>query len=144
MNLLLVLPILVPLATAVAGILLLRVPRAARWASALGAAGLLAASLALLEATLDGTILVTQAGAWPAPFGITLVADRFAAAMVVVGAVLLAAVVGYSVSGLDRARERARGVCCQCGDQARSRSLMLVFERVWTSTRLTMTAAYRL
>ncbi len=107
MNLLLVLPILVPLATAVAGILLLRAPRAARWASALGAAGLLAASLALLERTLDGTILVTQAGAWPAPFGITLVADRFAAAMVVVGAVLLAAVVAYSFSGLDAARAKA-------------------------------------
>lgn len=107
MNVLLVLPLLVPLATAIAGILLLRAPRAARWASALGAAGLLASSVALLSATLDGTILVTQAGAWPAPFGITLVADRFAAAMVVVGAVLLAAVVAYSVSGLDRAREKA-------------------------------------
>ncbi len=107
MNVLLVLPLLVPLATAVAGILLLRVPRAARAASALGAAGLLAASIALLSATLDGTILVTQAGAWPAPFGITLVADRFAAAMVVVGAVLLAAVVASSVRGLDAARERA-------------------------------------
>ena len=107
MNLLLVLPVLVPLSTAIAGILLLRAPRAARWASAVGAAGLLASSVALLSATLDGTILVTQAGAWPAPFGITLVADRFAAAMVVVGAVLLAAVVAYSVSGLDRARERA-------------------------------------
>ncbi|MDL1952063.1 Na+/H+ antiporter subunit D, partial [Acidobacteria bacterium ACD] len=107
MNVLLVLPILVPLATAVAGILLHRAPRAARAASALGAAGLLGASVALLSATLDGTILAAQPGSWPAPFGITLVADRFAASMVVVGAVLLAAVVAYSVSGLDRARETA-------------------------------------
>lgn len=107
MNVLLVLPILVPLATAVAGILLHRAPRAARASSALGAAGLLGASVALLSATLDGTILAAQPGSWPAPFGITLVADRFAASMVVVGAVLLAAVVAYSVSGLDRARETA-------------------------------------
>ncbi len=107
MNLLLVLPLAVPLATAVAAILLYRHPRAARLASATGSAGLLVSSLALLGATLDGTILVTQAGAWAAPFGISLVADRFAASMVVVSAVLLAAVVAYSAAGLDRARERA-------------------------------------
>ncbi len=106
MNLLLVLPLLVPLATAIATILLSRAPRAARAASFAGAAGLLASSGFLLAATLDGTILVTQAGAWPAPFGISLVADRFAAAMVVVAAVILAAVVAFSAAGIDAARER--------------------------------------
>ncbi len=107
MNLLLVLPLLVPLATAAATILLARSPRATRAASFAGATAFLAGAVALLGATLDGTILVTQAGAWAAPFGISLVADRFAAAMVLVAAVLLAAVVAYSVRGVDGARERA-------------------------------------
>lgn len=107
MNTLLVLPLLVPLATAAATILLARSPRATRAASFAGAAAFLAAAIALLGATLDGTILVTQAGDWAAPFGISLVADRFAAAMVLVAALLLAAVVVSSVRGLDDARERA-------------------------------------
>jgi len=108
-NLLLVLPVLVPLATAVAGILLLRAPRVARWASVLGSAGLLASSVALLSATLDGTILVTQAGAWSAPFGITLAADRFAAAMVVVGAVLIAGAAAPRLVTRDMVRRMKPG-----------------------------------
>ncbi|HPA51819.1 MAG TPA: Na+/H+ antiporter subunit D [Thermoanaerobaculia bacterium] len=107
MNTLLVLPLLVPLATAAATILLARSPRAVRTASFAGAAASLGAAVALLGATRDGTILVTQAGAWEAPFGISLVADRFAAAMVLVAALLLAAVVVSSIRGLDGARERA-------------------------------------
>ena len=50
----------------------------------------------LVEVDRSGPI-VAQAGGWPAPIGITLVADRFATIMLVVGSVMLLAVLVYAI-----------------------------------------------
>jgi multicomponent K+:H+ antiporter subunit D len=68
--------------------------------------GLLAIAIALLRA-VDGTaadsIGVYLAANWPAPFGIALVADRLAALMLLLTALLALAPLLYSVARWDRA-----------------------------------------
>src|SRR5690606_5032385 len=79
-----------------------------RATSLLGSAGLLIASLWLLHAVLDGTVLATQFGSWAAPFGIGFVADRFAAAMVVITGLMAVAVSVFALADGAKERERAR------------------------------------
>jgi multicomponent Na+:H+ antiporter subunit D len=50
----------------------------------------------LVQVDHDGPISM-QAGGWPAPLGITLVADRLAAIMLVAGSVMLLAVLVYAI-----------------------------------------------
>ncbi len=105
MNTLLVLPILVPFATAIAALALSRSRRAQRAVSVAGAIGLFAASLALLAAVWEHGVLATQAGNWAAPYGITIVADLFSALMVVLAGLMGLAVIVYSLATIDPARE---------------------------------------
>jgi len=103
---LVVLPVLVPLATAVACLALGPWRAAQRAASVAGALAHLAVAAALL-ARVDGTgIQVMQMGAWPAPFGISLVADLLAAIMVLLAGITGVAVAVYSLGSIDAARER--------------------------------------
>lgn len=105
MSELLALPLLVPLLTAALGLLVGR-HRAARRAVAVGGAVALFAVAAALFAEVDRHgILVAQMGNWPAPFGITLVADRLSALMVLVAASAALAVTVYSLAGIDEGRE---------------------------------------
>jgi multicomponent Na+:H+ antiporter subunit D len=53
-------------------------------------------AILLVEADQNGAV-VAQAGGWLAPLGITLVADRFATIMLVVGSVMLLAVLVYAI-----------------------------------------------
>ncbi len=65
-------------------------------------AGTAAGALALL-AHVDGEGMVTaQMGGWPAPLGITLVADRFSAIVLSVSALMLVAVLVYAMAQLGR------------------------------------------
>lgn len=106
MSALVVLPVLVPLATAIACLALRPWPAAQRAASVTGALAHLAVAVALL-ARVDGTgIQVMQMGAWPAPFGISLVADLLAAIMVLLTGITGVAVAVYSLGSIDAARER--------------------------------------
>ncbi len=77
-----------------------------RFLNVVGAALLLIASLALLNSVAHNGVHATQLGNWPAPFGISFVADLFSAIMVVIAG--LTAVVGavYSLGSMDEARER--------------------------------------
>lgn len=64
--------------------------------------GLLALALGLFWQASDGTISIYQLGAWKAPFGIILVADRLATLMVLLTALLAVPVLLYAVgSGWD-------------------------------------------
>jgi multicomponent Na+:H+ antiporter subunit D len=102
---LLALPILLPLATAIALHLLpQRAPllRAVAFAGALAA---LVAAASIFVAVQEAGIQVLQIGSWPAPFGITLVADLFSAVMVVMVSVIGVAVTGMSFAGVDPRRE---------------------------------------
>lgn len=104
MTNLLVAPVLVPLATAVVALLAWRRPAAQHAISLVGAGVQLATSLLLLARVDAEGILALQLGAWPAPFGISFVADRLGAIMVVLGALMTFAVVVYSGPSIDAGR----------------------------------------
>ncbi len=106
MTALVALPVLVPLATAIVCLLLRRSLRAQRLASLAGSLGLLVAAAALLHRVSAAGIQVMQMGAWPAPFGIGLVADLLAAILVAVTGLIGLAVAVYSLGSIDEARER--------------------------------------
>lgn len=105
-NLLLVLPILIPLLTAVACLLERNRLRSQRWIAVGGAGTLLAAGVALLLTVKRDGIAAVQVGNWPAPFGITLVADLFSAIMVLLAGITGFAVAVYSLGTMDHGRER--------------------------------------
>ncbi len=105
MNLLVTLPILIPFLTAILAMLAFRWRRVQRWLNLAGAAALLAVSLELLAAVWQRGIQVTQVGNWPAPYGITLVADTFSAIMVVLAGLIGFAVAVYSLASMDPRRE---------------------------------------
>lgn len=104
MSWLLVLPLLVPLTT---GILCLVLPgrTAQRVLGLAGALGLLAAGLALLAQVQRLGIQAVQIGNWPAPFGITFVADHLSALMVLVTGVVAVAVALFALAEGDQPRE---------------------------------------
>ncbi len=105
MHLLLILPILMPLATATLALFLWRHRGAQRLVSLAGAIGLLASALTLLAWIWSEGIQATAIGRWPAPFGITLVADLLSAVMVSVTGIVGAAVAAYSIVSIDARRE---------------------------------------
>ena len=105
MNVLLVLPLLIPLSAAALSMLTWRSRRAQRMLGVLGTALLLVTSFLLLRSVWQDGIQVAQMGAWPAPFGITLVADLFSAIMVVLAGLIGLAVVVFSLGSMDRGRE---------------------------------------
>ncbi|PQJ36361.1 Na+/H+ antiporter subunit D [Salinibacter sp. 10B] len=104
---LLVLPILIPLVTAIAVLLSTRVPRLQRTWSLLGSVGLLAATIALLHGVWGHGIQHVQMGTWTAPFGITLVADLLSAVLLVVTGLMGVAVLLYAMGTIDAGRERS-------------------------------------
>ncbi|MCK6620755.1 MAG: Na+/H+ antiporter subunit D [Calditrichaceae bacterium] len=105
MNLLLIFPITIPLLTAILSALAWRSLKVQRALGVLGSAGLLAAALALLMNVWRGGIQSVQMGSWPAPFGITLVADLFGAIMVALAALTGFAVLLYSLGSIDERRQ---------------------------------------
>ena len=99
------LPILIPLATAIAAIFVRNRRRPQRVISVCGAAALFAAAAVLLARVWRDGIQTLQVGNWPAPFGITLVADLFSALMVMVTGLVGLAVVVYSLEHTDTKHE---------------------------------------
>lgn len=102
---LLALPILIPFATAIALKALPYRPAVLHWVAFCGASGLLASAIAIFLRVQAHGIQVLQIGSWPAPFGITLVADPFSAILVLMVGIVGAAVTGNSFAGVDPRRE---------------------------------------
>jgi multicomponent Na+:H+ antiporter subunit D len=98
-------PLVIPFATAVVSFLL-RDSRAGRWASFAGAVLLLVASGVLMAQVLEHGVVAGQMGNWPAPFGITLVADTLSAVMVVITAITGLAVIIYGMGEVPERLER--------------------------------------
>jgi multicomponent Na+:H+ antiporter subunit D len=103
-------PVLVALATTLVVLALGRRPGAQQVASILGGV-VYAAAVGLLTWQVvfapDGSgALVYQVGGWPAPFGITLVADALAAYMLSIAAVVGLSAVSFSVRLVDRQNQR--------------------------------------
>lgn len=108
-GVLLILPLIIPLLTAIAGLFGLTLRPTSRQAqriiSSVGGLLLLVSALVLFDAVRRGGILVVQVGSWPVPFGITLVADLFSAIMVVISGLIGFAVQLYSLASLNQERE---------------------------------------
>jgi multicomponent Na+:H+ antiporter subunit D len=105
MKSLLVLPIVIPLATAATCYLTWQWRRVQRFVGIVGAIGLFAAGSALLAVVWQRGILSVQMGGWPAPYGITFVADLLSALMVALNGMMGLAVMVYSLSSMDAGRE---------------------------------------
>jgi multicomponent Na+:H+ antiporter subunit D len=105
MDTALTLPILIPLTAAIICVLSWHRPEIQRIVTVVAMAALLAAGVALLQATMRDGFVVGQIGSWPAPYGITLVADLLSAVMVVVAGLIGLAVAIYSLGSIDAPRE---------------------------------------
>ncbi len=93
-------PIILPLFAGVVG-LLLRPSRIAQQAvSLIASVGQLGIAACLLAKVWRDGIVVNQMGGWPAPFGITLVADHLSAVMVMITAIMVLATVVYACSDI--------------------------------------------
>ena len=99
------LPVLVPLSTAIILLLAPTRPLLQRWIGLTGSIVLLVSAVLLFGRVEADGIQVVQISSWSAPFGITLVADLLAAMLVVaVGVVAVAVTVG-AFAGVDPRRE---------------------------------------
>jgi multicomponent K+:H+ antiporter subunit D len=102
-----ILPVVLPL---LAGALLAladrRAPVLARALGVTASATTLLLAVLLVAATVDGTVLAYRLGDWPAPFGIALAADRLAAGMLVVTALVAIACQLAASDGLARRAPR--------------------------------------
>ncbi len=100
MSWLLSLPLFIPFVAGVVSFLLKDGP-GGRWASVLGSAAMLVASGALMTTVLREGVVAGQMGGWPAPFGISLVADYLSAVMVVITAITALAVSIYAMADVE-------------------------------------------
>ena len=97
MNALLAIPVVIPLLAAALAVIAIRLPTVQRFLSIAGVATALAASVALLIEVERNGPQATQVGGWPAPIGITLVADLFTCLMLVIGLATVLAVLVFAV-----------------------------------------------
>ena len=100
-----VLPVLLPLLTAVTLVVLGRSTRTRRWVVAFSAAGQVALAVALVGLTYQSPPLVLALGGWAAPYGIALVVDQLTAIMITLGAVTALATLLYGFAELPVAEE---------------------------------------
>ncbi|MDV2856542.1 Na+/H+ antiporter subunit D [Oceanimonas sp. CAM02] len=100
-----VIPILIPMLAGALCLTCWRWRNVQRWISVFSGAGLLAASVVLLQKVQTDGIQVAHMGSWPAPYGISLVADLLSAIMVVVTGIIGLAVAMYSLATMTRSHE---------------------------------------
>ncbi|MBC6437009.1 MAG: Na+/H+ antiporter subunit D [Rhodobacteraceae bacterium] len=105
MSWLLAAPLIIPFAASVLAFLFRNGP-AGRWISVTGSVALLVASGLLMQAVLARGVVAGQMGNWPAPFGITLVADLLSAVMVVITGLTGLAVAIYALGDIGERLER--------------------------------------
>jgi len=99
------LPVLIPLFSGILTLLMWKRVYAQRIVTLAGTGCLLIASVVLLLKVLEDGIQVVQPGGWPAPFGISIVADLLSAIMVIMAAMKGFGVAIYSLSSMDSRRE---------------------------------------
>ena len=105
-DLLIILPLLLPLTGAVISVFLWQL---VKWHTLIvGATQVcwLIAIAFLLYRVIEHDVLTTQVGNWPAPYGISLVADIFSVLVLLAGSITAVAVYMFSLVGLDKARKK--------------------------------------
>ncbi|TWF92854.1 Na+/H+ antiporter subunit D [Saccharopolyspora dendranthemae] len=109
MTVLVALPVLLPLAAAGLSLALGRFADLQRFLGLLVLGVIIVDAAALLYVSDQSGPVVLQMGAWPAPFGITLIADRLSSLLLVVSSVVTFAVLIYSIGQriTDYGRERS-------------------------------------
>ena len=101
MSTLITLPILIPMLGMIVCIMAWRMRIAQRTMSLVSSIGLLVSGILLYGVVKDeGTVSATLAG-WPAPFGITFVADQLAAIMVILNGAVATVIGVYAHGGID-------------------------------------------
>jgi multicomponent Na+:H+ antiporter subunit D len=105
MSSLVLLPVLLPLATALLLMPLTGRPNTQRWVAIAGGVVLLAGVAAITARTLTGEILVAPLGNWHPTIGIVWVADTLAAIMLLLTALTSLATLLYAGAGLRDMRE---------------------------------------
>ena len=98
-------PIFLPLAFIIFSFIF-RPSRSHQYVAMLFAALNVVVSLLILIEVQSQDMLKLQMGNWPAPFGITLVADRFSALLLVVAALVFLACMAYSIHAVDSRPKR--------------------------------------
>lgn len=106
MNLIIVLPIIIPFVFAVIMLFFWKNVKAQKFLNVIASLFSLAVSIVLLSAVNSSGIISLQVGSWQAPFGISLVADLLASIMVLITAVIGLAASVYSLGSMDEQRER--------------------------------------
>ena len=106
MNLALVLPILIPLTAGALSLALWRSIALQRVLAVTATGFLLAASIWLMQSTVDQGILVMEMGSWPAPFSIVFVSDVLAAIMIVLTGIIGLAIAIYSLASTPKGHEK--------------------------------------
>lgn len=101
MNALVIAPIVYPLLLGLITLSLWKYRRLQQIANLIGSAIFLVIGFMLIHTVLRDGMLVTQPGNWPAPFGISIVADTFSAVMVFVNTLMALAIAVYSVSSMQ-------------------------------------------
>ena len=99
-------PVLIPLATAALTGLLWAWPKAQRSVGFIGLLLLFAASVTLTVVVIREGVIASQFGGWPAPFGISFVADPISAALVAISGLLAVAVGIFALAEIGPRRER--------------------------------------
>lgn len=106
MNNLLVLPLLIPLCTAILLLFLKHQILVQRWISIIGLAlSAVASCFIMIEVRTEGT-QVLHMGGWLPPYGIVFVADMFAALLTLASAIVAACCLMYSFGTVGKDRER--------------------------------------
>jgi len=104
-DILLILPLLIPALTAIICIIFWNNVAMQRMLNVVGGLALCIASTWLLVTVWQTGIIATNLGNWPAPFGITLVADLLSALMVLLTGIMGLSTAVYSLTSLDADRE---------------------------------------
>ena len=95
-------PIILPLLTAIATLFAWQKIRIQRGLSLASMAGYLMVAVLIFSEAQSDNILVVQIGAWDAPFGISLVADRLSAMMILLVAIVGSATIVFSTANVSR------------------------------------------
>jgi multicomponent Na+:H+ antiporter subunit D len=106
MTNLLIYPLIIPLITAALMLVFWRLDFIQYILGLIGAAGILISSIIILYTVYHQGIQVIQVGNWPAPYGLTFVADLFSSIMVVMTGLMGLAIVIYSIATIDPERRK--------------------------------------